>query len=89
MRRALVLVASVGGLAAGVWAWFRRRRPEPATAAPEVDPEVGDVEGRRRDHETKYDLAVEGEAEERRAAAERWRADPLSDRVETPPDDAA
>jgi hypothetical protein len=71
-----------------VWAWFRRRRPEPAVTASETDPHVGDADG-RLDHETKYDHAVESEAEERRAAADRLRADPLSGRLETPPDDAA
>ena len=59
-------------------------------AAPEseAEPEVRAAES-LSDQETRYDRAVAEEADERHAAAERLRADPLTERLETPPDDAA
>lgn len=101
VRRLLLL----GGAAAALWAWLRRSGSDstPATPAPPVpvppppvepeaasdaDPTGREVES-RLDEQTKYERAVDEEAEARRRAADQLRADPLTERLDAPPDDAA
>jgi hypothetical protein len=91
MRRGTVVVASLGGLAAGVWAWLRRTRPQPALAE-RPEPAAGEAARSAessREETTAYERAGEAEAEDRLAVADRLRADPLTEQLETPPDEAA
>jgi hypothetical protein len=60
---------------------------EPVPAA-DADPAVREAESRLED-ETKYDREGEAEVEKRHEASERVKEDPLTERVESPPDDAA
>ena len=95
MRKLLVplgvALASLAALAGGVWAWLRRRTKEPvaelppaggtsstdeAVAAEPVAEPAAEPAG-----ETAYERELEAETAERRAAAERLKNDPLTERL--------